>query len=174
MVAYYPTGKKAEGNSKVVFVTTLVDPADILVSEVTGGLDVSNFIKGGAWQPSADQAKGEDRRHGSKDTYEQLGRIKRTIADLVYVADPQAAPADADNEAYETFKAGVTGWFLHRVGLDVDTAAAATQKWDAYPIEFGAQVKTPVAEDDEFAVITVTQAVAVTGRIFEDVPLALT
>lgn len=172
MVAYFPTAKKAEGNSKVVYVATLADPTDVLVSEVTAGLDVSNFITGGNWQPNADQAKGEDRRHGSKATFEALGREKWTLANLVYIADPQAAAAAPDNEAYETFKSGVVGYFLHRVGLDVDVAAAATQKWDVYPIEFGAQVKTPVAADDEFAKITCTQAVAVTGPVHQDVALA--
>lgn len=169
--AYFPTAVKAEGNSKVVYVPTLADPAAVTVLEVTGGTDVSNFITGGNWQPSADQAKGDDRRHGSKATFESLGREKWTIANLVYVADPQAAAADPDNEAYETFKSGVTGYFLHRVGLDVDTAAATTQKWDVYPIEFGAQAKTPLAADDEFAKITVTQTVAVTGPVHQDVAL---
>lgn len=171
MVAYFPTAKKAEGNSKVVYVPTLINPLAPTVAEVTGGLEVSNFITGGNWQPSADQAKGDDRRHGSKATFEQLGREKWTIANLEYVADPQAAAAAANNEAYETFKSGISGWFLHRVGLDVDTAAVAAQKWDVYPIVFGAQAKTPLAEDDEFAVITVTQTVAVTGPIHQDVAL---
>lgn len=171
MVAYFPTGKKAEGNSKVVYVATLASPTAVTVAEATGGTDVSNFITGGNWQPSADQAKGDDRRHGSKATFEQLGREKWTIANLEYVADPQAAPADPNNEAYETFKSGITGYFLHRVGLDVDTDAAASQKWDVYPIEFGSQVKTPLAEDDEFALITVTQTVAVTGPVRQDVAL---
>lgn len=169
MVAYFPTFKKAEGNSKVVFVETLIAPGAPTVAEVTGGLDVSNFLMGGQWQPGADQAKGDDRRHGSKETFEQLGRTKRTIANLVYGGDPQAAPAAPDNEAYETLVEGTTGYFLHRLGLDVDTAAAATQKWNVYPVELGAQVDTPLAEDDEFAKLTVTQAVAVTGPVLRNV-----
>lgn len=173
MVQTYPVGKKAEGSSMVVFVATLGDPSDVLVSEITGGLDVSFFITAGNFKPGADQAKGDDRRHGSKETYEKLGRTKRTIDNLIYVADPQAAPAAADNEAYETFKEGITGFLCHRLGVDVATAPAATQKWDIYPVQFGAQVKTPLAEDDEFANITVTQAVAVTGPIHVDVPLAV-
>jgi hypothetical protein len=171
MPAYFPTAKKAEGNSKVVFVPTLINPAAPTVAEVTGGLDVSNFITGGNWQPSADQAKGDDRRHGSKETFEQLGRTKWTIANLVYIADPQAAPAAPDNEAYETLKEGVTGYYLHRLGIDVDTAAVAAQKWNVYPVEHGAQVDTPIAADDEFAKLTVTQAVAVTGPVKRDVAL---
>jgi len=163
--AYFPSALKAEGNSKVVFVPTLASPTAITVAEVTGGLDVSNFITGGNWQPGADQAKGDDRRHGSKETFEQLGRTKRTIADLVYVSDPQAAAADPDNEAYETFVEGTTGYFLHRLGIDVDTAAAIGQKWNKYPVELGAQVDTPIAADDEFAKLTTTQAVAVTGPV---------
>lgn len=174
MVQTYPTGVKAEGSSMVVFVPTLADPDDVLVSEITGGLDVSFFITAGNFQPGADQAKGDDRRHGSKETYETLGRVKRTIADLVYIADPQAAAAAAQNEAYETFKDGVTGYLCHRLGIDVATAPAAAQNWDIYPVEFGAQVKTPLAADDEFAKITATQAVAVTGPVHVDVPLALT
>ncbi|MFC0623236.1 phage tail tube protein [Kribbella deserti] len=172
MVAVFPPGIKAEGASTVVFVPTLADPADVVLAEVTGGLDVSYFLKGGQFQPGGDQPKGDDRRYGSKETFEVLGRDKPSIADIQYVIDPQAAAATPENEAYETFKAGVTGFFIIRWGLDVDAAFAAAQVVDVWPVMFGAQRKTPIAENDEFAVLTATQSVAVTGRVEYDVPIA--
>lgn len=171
-MAVNPAGVKAEGKCTVVYVPTLTDPTDVLVSEWAAGLDVSYFITAGNFQAGGEQAKGDDRRLGSKKTYQTLGRTTDTIGDIVYIADPQAAAAAPSNEAYETFKEGITGFFLVRWGIDVDTAGAAAQKIDVYPIEFGSQNKTPLGENDEFAKLTVTQAVAVTGPVQKDVPLA--
>lgn len=174
MVATFPPGVKAEGNAAVVYVPTLADPTDILVSEVTGGtaLDISYYLKAGQFQPGGEQAKGDDRRYGSKQTYEELGRDKPSIADIQYIVDPQAADADPENEAYETLVDGATGYLVVRYGLDVDTAFAAAQKVWAYPVKFGAQRITPLGDDDEFAKFTVTQAVAVVGPVQKDVVLA--
>jgi hypothetical protein len=168
MTGTYPPGVKAEGNSTVVYVPALVSTTHVLVSEVTGGLDVSYFLKGGQFQPGGEQPKGDDRRYGSKATFEELGRDKPSIADIQYIIDPQAAAAVATNEAYETFKDGITGFFIVRWALDVDAAFAATQKVDVWPIKFGAQRKTPIAENDEFAKLTATQTVAVTGPVKYD------
>jgi hypothetical protein len=169
--ATYPPGVKAEGNATIVFVEALANPKAVTVAEVAAGFDVSYFLKGGQFQPGGDQAKGDDRRVGSKATYEKLGRDKPSIADIMYVIDPQAPAADPNNEAYETFKQGVTGFFILRWGIDVEEPFAAAQVVDVWPVEFGAQRKTPPPEDDEFAVLTATQTVAVTGPVQSDVIL---
>lgn len=171
MAVTIPPGVQAEGNVKVAFVPTIADPLAPTVAEVTaaGALDVSFFITGGNFKPSGEQARGDDRRVGSKQTFESLGREKSTIDDIIYIADPQAAALAVSNKAMELFQPGVTGFFVVRYGLDAETVDfAAAQKVDVWPIVFGVQNKTALAENDEFAKITITQAVAVTGVVRKD------
>ncbi|HEY3559662.1 MAG TPA: hypothetical protein VGL05_19470 [Kribbella sp.] len=175
MAVTIPPGVKAEGNLKVVYVPTIASVTAPAVSELTaaGALDVSFFITGGNFKPSGEQARGDDRRVGSKQTFEALGREKSTIDDIVYIADPQAAAAAVGNKAMELFQPGVAGFFVVRYGLDAETVDfAAAQFVDIWPIVFGVQNKTQLAENDEFAKITITQAVAVTGIVRKQVAIA--
>jgi hypothetical protein len=170
-----PAGVKAEGNLKVSWVPTIAVPTAPTVVEVTaaGALDISFFLVAGQFQPSGDQARGEDRRVGSKQTFETLGREKSTIADLMYVADPQAAASAAGNKAMELFVPGVTGFFVVRYGLDAELVDfTAAQKVDVWPQIFGVQNKVPLADNDEFAKIRIVQPVAVTGVVRKQVALA--
>jgi hypothetical protein len=170
-----PVGVKAEGNLKVAWVPTIATPTGPTVVEVTaaGALDASFFFTAGNFKPSGDQARGDDRRVGSKQTFEVLGREKPTIADLEYIADPQAAAAVAANKAMELFQPGVSGFFVVRYGLDAETVDfLAAQKVDVWPITFGAQFKVELADNDEFAKIRLKQPVAVTGLVRKQVALA--
>lgn len=175
MVETIPPGVKAEGRSKVAYVPAISSMTAPTLAEINaaGSLNISFFLKAGQFQPNKEQARGDDRRYGSQQTFQKLGRINPSIEDIVYVADPQAAPAEANNRAMELFQPGVVGFFVVRWGLDVVTVDwAADQKVDVWPIEFGAQRKTPLAEDDEFAPITITQAVAVTGPVIDQAEIA--
>jgi hypothetical protein len=170
-----PAGVKAEGNLKVAYVPTIATPTAPTVVEVNaaGALDISFFLVAGQFQPTGDQPRGEDRRVGSKQTFETLGREKPTIADLIYIADPQAAAAVAGNKAMELFQVGVAGFFVVRYGLDAETVDfAAAQKVDVWPILFGGQFKVELADNDEFAKIRIKQPVAVTGLVRKQVALA--
>lgn len=176
MVLITPPGIKAEGKCRVVWVPTLANQnAPSLTTEINGAsaLDISMFMKAGQFSPNKEQNRGEDRRLGSTQTFQQLGRIAPSIEDLVYVANPQSAPGDTNNRAMELFQAGVTGFFIVRWGLDVVTVDwAAAQKADVWPTEFGAQRKTPLAEDSEFDVLTITQAVGVRAAVTDQVTIA--
>jgi len=175
MAVTIPPGVKAEGNLKVVFVPTITDLTAPTVAELTatGALDVSFFITGGNFKPSGEQARGDDRRVGSKQTFEALGREKSTIDDIIYIADPQAAAAAVGNKAMELFQPDVAGFFVVRYGLDAETVDfIAAQFIDIWPIKFGVQNKSALAENDEFAKITITQAVAVTGIVKKQIAIA--
>ena len=174
MVVTVPAGVKAEGNLKVSFVPTIAALPVITAVEVNaaGSLDVSFFFTAGNFKPGGEQARGDDRRVGSRQTFETLGREKNTIDDIVYIADPQAAALAASNKAMELFQPDVTGYFVVRYGLDALTVDfAAAQKVDVWPIIFGAQIKTQLAADGEFDKITLTQAVAVTGIVRKQLAL---
>lgn len=166
-----PAGIKAEGNLKVAYVPTIAVVTAPTVAEVTaaGALDISFFLTAGNFKPSGEQARGDDRRVGSKQTFETLGREKSTIDDIVYIADPQAAALAVANKAMELFQPDVTGFFVVRYGLDAETVDfAAAQKVDVWPIVFGVQNKVALDENDEFAKIRITQGVAVTGIVRKD------
>lgn len=170
-----PAGVKYEGNLKVAYVPTIASVTAPTVAELTatGALDVSFFITAGNFKPNAEQARGDDRRVGSKQTFQTLGRENATIDDIVYIVDPQAASGTASNKAYELFQNGVTGFFVARYGLDAETVDfVAAQKVDVWPIIFGVQNKTQQEADNEFAKITVTQAVAVTGPVKRNIAVA--
>ena len=170
-----PPGLKAEGNSKVAFVLTIANPSAPTVAEVTAasGVDISFFLMAGAFQPNQEQARGDDRRYASKQVFQTLGRKNASIADIRYIADPQAAPGTANNKAMEVLAEGQTGFAVVRYGLDAETVDfTAAQKVDVWPVICGVQNKTPLAEDDEFAKITITQALAVTGLVRAQVALA--
>lgn len=172
MSVVFPEGIVAEGNVKVAFVPTVSDPSAPTVIEVAAGVDLSGYITAGQFTPSGEQARGENRRLGSKQTFQKLGRETPSIGDLNYVYDPQAAAADPENEAYETLTEDTEGFLVVRYGLDAeDVDFAAAQKVDLYPVQLGVQRKDAPPENDEFALLTVTQAVAVTGRVVRDVAL---
>jgi hypothetical protein len=174
MVVTIPVGVKAEGNLKVAYVPTIAVPTAPTVTECTaaGALDVSFFFTAGNFKPGGEQARGDDRRVGSRQTFEVLGREKSSIDDIVYIADPQAAALTASNKAMELFQANVTGFFVVRYGLDAETVDfTAAQKVWVWPIIFGGQYMSELAENDEFAKITIKQAVAVTGIVRKQVAL---
>jgi hypothetical protein len=176
MSVVFPEGVQAEGNVKVAWVPALADPADPVLTELTAGtvVDLSDYIKAGAFEPSAEQATGDDRRLSSTETFQVLGRVTRGLGEIRYVYEPQAAPAAAGNKAYETLKQGTAGYVVVRYGLPSGTAFAATQKVDVYPAECGAQRKLGVPENDEFAKLEVAQTIGVTGPMQEDVAIAAT
>jgi hypothetical protein len=80
-----PAGVKAEGNLKVAYVPTIANLATPTVVEVTaaGALDISFFLTAGNFKPSGEQARGDDRRVGSKQTFEVLGREKSSFDDQI-------------------------------------------------------------------------------------------
>jgi hypothetical protein len=72
----------------------------------------------------------------------------------------------------ELFQPNVVGFLVVRYGLDAETVDfTAAQKVDIWPIIFGVQNKSQLAENDEFAKITIVQAVAVTAVVKKQIAL---
>lgn len=172
MTVVFPEGVPAEGNVKVLFLSALADINDPTLAELNAGIDLSCYLLG-TFSLGGEQATGTDRRLCSKETFQTLGRVARSVSPLTYVYDPQAAPGAEDNEAYETLEENTQGYLAVRYGLDaIDVALAATQKVDIAPVTCGFQSKDAIPEDDEFAKLTVTQTLVVTGPVAVDVPIA--
>lgn len=166
MTVVFPTGVTAEGNVKATVAPAIAIKTAPTLAELTAGIDISGFVMAGQFTPGTEQARGTNRRLGSKQTFQRLGRDTPSFENLQYVYSPQSTAPSPDNKAFETLIAGYAGFIVVRFGLDASAAAwASTQKCEVWPVEFGVQQKMPPPEDDEFALLTISQAVAVTGVV---------
>lgn len=170
---FFPTGVDAQGNETVIYVPTLADPTAPTVAELTGAgaIDLSCALRG--FEPQAEQGSTQDIRLCSRETFENPGRINRSINDITYVYDPQAASGAAGNKHYEALEEGTIGYLVDRRGLDARTAAVATgQKVDVYPVKLGAQRRVPVDPSTEGSKFEIMQKPFVTGPVILDAVVA--
>ncbi len=169
-----PTPVKVQGNTKVIFVATLVAPAAPKMTEVSAvsSLDLSGYFMADGWAPSVDVNKGSaPRRLFTRKQFEQFGITQYTLGDLMYSFDPQGAAASNGVKAYEKLTPGLTGYFLERQGLDADTVDYAIGQFVAvWPVTLGDRL--PMGDvTDEFAEYTVRQPVIVPADRTERVAL---
>ena len=173
MTVVYPEGVPMEGNLKVAFVPAFLDPATPTMAEATAitGVDLSCFIKEGAFNLSGAQSTIEDRRLCSTVSYETPGRSTRSIDDVTYVYDPQAAPASADNAAYQKLPQGTAGYFIVRAGLPFDQDFAVDDIVDVWPVTMGLQQKQTPSGNAEGEKFTIIQKAFVRGAVQVDVAI---
>ena len=164
MTVTIPESITAEGNVKAAFVAAIADLDEPTPTEANGGVDISCYLMPDWEGPTATQNTGEDRRFCSRETFTRLGRNQWEISPLVYTYLPQelGTPGNAANDVYEALTPDTTGFLVIAYGKDPSAAFAADDIVDVFPIEAGVQVKQAVGTD-EFAPLTVTQALAVTG-----------
>lgn len=144
MTVTVPEGVVSDGAVKVVWVPTLADPSAPTLTEVTAAtaLDLSCFLTADGLTTGGDEQVITDERLCSKQTFEQPGRHTDTLS-IKYVYNQQAAPAAADNEAFETLKHLTEGYIVQRWGDDYATAFAAGDVVDVVPVTCGKQMKMP-------------------------------
>lgn len=173
MTVTIPESVTAEGNVKAVFVPSVANPAAPTVTELNGGTDVSCFLMPDWDGPTATQNTGEKRRFCSRETFTSLGRVRWEIAPLSYTYLPQqlGTPGAAGNEVYEALAAGNTGYLYLGYGIEPEADFEESDIADGFPVECGAQSKPPRGAD-EFAPLTVTQTLAVSGPAQIDVQVA--
>lgn len=173
MTVVIPSSVTAEGNVNAIFAPAIASMAAPTVLELTatGSVDISAFLMPDWDGPSAAQKKGESRRFASKQSFERLGRVSWTLAELVYTYLPQTALTDPANKAYAKLTSGIVGFVAIRYGLATTVALAAAQKVDVFPVECGLQRKS-VQGSDEFAPLTVLQELGVTGIPVPDAVVA--
>ena len=169
MTVVIPASVTAQGNVSAWFVPAIASVTAPTVAEITatGAVDLSCFLMPDWGGVTADQNKGEDRRFCSTESFDRLGTVKRSIADLVYTYLPQGTSSDPGNKVYTALPKGATGYLVLRYGLPTTTALAAAQKVDIIPIKAGARSKSAQGSD-EFAPLTVTQGLGATGVLVED------
>lgn len=150
----------ADGNVKIVFVPTLADPAAPTVAELTGAgvIDLSCYLTADGWTPGLDEQVVADERLCSVQTFEQPGRSGRTLA-IKYVENPGSA---TDNKAFDTLAPGTSGVIVERRGVAHDTAFAAADVVNTWPITAGQYDPQPPEAN---SVLKVSQKAFVTGTV---------
>lgn len=169
MTVTIPESVEAEGNVSAFFVPTLATNS---VALINAGTDVSCFLMPDWDGPAPTQNTGETRRFCSTQSFDRLGRVRWTIAPLVYTYLPQelGTPGHAANKVYEALSAGNEGFLVIAYGIAPGTPLVATDIADIFPVTCGVQGKQARGAD-EFAPLTVTQTLVVSGVVKEDVAL---
>lgn len=171
MTTTIPDYVAAENNVVVWFVPAIASATGApTVAEITAGTRLDTFSPETWGGVTSEQSKGQQRRMGIRETFEQLGRITRAVADLTLTYLPQAAGSDPANKPKTAMAQGTNGFLVVRYGLPIETAAVAAQKVDTIAISCGAQNKNTAASD-EFAPLTYTQTVAARGTLKEDLAI---
>jgi hypothetical protein len=169
MTVTIPDWVPADGNVKAVWVPTVASMTAPSAAVVNAGIDVSCYLMPDWDGPGGTQNKGEQRRFCSRETFDVLGRIKRNIAALMYTYNPQelGTPGGPGNEVYEALAEGNEGVLVVGYGIDPADDFAAGDVADLIPAEAGFQAKG-ARGSDEFAPLTVTQELGVTGSVAVD------
>lgn len=170
MTVSIPESVKAEGNVIAIVFPAMAGDAPT-VAELTAGVNISCYLMPDWDGPSPTQNTGDSRRFCSRQTFTELGRVSWEIAPLVYTYDPQAAPGAEVNKVYDALAPGNTPLLFMGYGLDAAEAVESAAKGDVFPVECGVQGKQ-ARGTDEFAPLTVTQTLAVTGPVSQDIAVA--
>lgn len=160
-----PAAVAADGNIRVAFCTTLT-PAAPTASQCNAGIDLSYYLTPDGLKPNFDEAEIVDDRLADTQTFQNRGRVKKTLDKLRYVINPSSAP---DNLAYSGLPAGTVGYLVVRYGIAAATAFIAGQKVDVWPITVGERLKEPPEQN---SVLHTSQSAFVTNIVGEDVTVA--
>jgi hypothetical protein len=158
----------ADGNVKVVLVTTIADTAAPTVAELNAvtSVDISCYLTSDGFTPSLNEQVIADERLCSTATYEQPGRSQRSL-DVVYIDNTNTAE---DNDAKDTLVPGVAQYLVVRRGIAFDTTfVATTQKVSVWPIKPGQYSDLPPEAN---SVLKTAQKLFVTGEVTVDVAVA--
>lgn len=122
-----------DGQTAVWFVPTAASPAAITMAEVTAGKALHDFLVPTGlegFEPST--AEIDNTALSSKQDSKVPGRGSYSSTALVF---KKQTATDAIFNLLTVF--GTTGFIVIRDGMDAATAAAAAQKYEAYPITTG-------------------------------------
>lgn len=139
-----PPGFVADASLRVWVVTTIANTAaPIAATEVGAGttIDATCYLTNG-FAPDAAVATISDDRLCLAQILEDKGATTWSISELEYVYDVQNA-ASVSNKLYAGLPENASVFIVARYGMSVDTAAAAGQKVDVFPVKMGPPVKLP-------------------------------
>lgn len=166
MTSEVPEWVAAEGNVNVYFLPAAANMAAITTAEFAAGVDITCYLPS-AWEGiTGEQNKVEQTRMCLSESFEVLGKIKRSLSDMTYTYLPQDEASAAGNKAKSMLAAGTSGVIAVRYGIPSPTPIATGQKYDAIRTTTGIQNKN--TGGDEGAPLTITQSLSAVGQLVED------
>lgn len=176
MTIVMPEGVPTLANTAVKWVASIADPSAPTLAELTAAapasLDVSCALYADAFQPTQDVSRSNaPRRLCSRTSLSRITDVTRSLPDITYAIEPQAATGSDGKEPFETLTEGLSGFLVARFGLDAKTEAwAAGQFVSVYPVTLGpGLVMNP---QDDGAEYMVSQPLDVRGDISQLVAIA--
>jgi hypothetical protein len=157
----------ADGNEKVMWVTTIANTSAPTAAELNAGssVDLSCYLTGDGFNPGLDEGVITDNRLCETETFEQPGRAQRSLS-LTYIHNVNTILLNA---AYTSLVPGTAGYIVRRAGKAFDTTFAAADKVEVWPVKAGKRSKLPPEAN---SVNRVTQKMFVTARVIEDATVA--
>ncbi len=162
----FPVAVKQQGNTSVLFIATLANPAaPALVAELGAAstVNVSCYLYSGGQITSTQNRGAAPRRLCTVTELQQFGTQSTEITDIQYVYGPQAANTDPSNTVKAALAPDTQWWMLVRRGLSAqNTAYAAGQKATVVQVRVGPQNEgvTGDGEFDEYAILQSVIALA--------------
>jgi hypothetical protein len=154
-----PPGVDANGRRNAIFI-----PTDTLSAATLGttGVELICYLSKGTLGMSAETERGTDDRECTIVSTEVLGNTTFSLNDLEYVWEPQdAAGSSVTNKAYNALTPNTSGFLIIRQGILADTALAAGQIVDKFPITLGPQIRKSLEGNNPAEKLKIVQPVIV-------------
>lgn len=134
-----PASVISDGMVKVAWVTAIASLSAPTAAELTAGTtkDLSCYLTDAGWEPAVNEDTATDNRLCSTQNFTAPGRETTTLP-LLYVYNPDSP---SDDVARLTLTYQATGFIVVRWGVDYETAFAAADVVDVYPVKLGRQMK---------------------------------
>ncbi|WBQ03024.1 phage tail tube protein [Kribbella sp. CA-293567] len=150
----------ADGNVKALWVPSILNPEAPTLVELTAGTvkDFSCYLTADGWTPGLDEQVIADSRLCEIETFEQPGRVARTLTSTYIDNSNTALP----NDAFNTLIPGSVGNWVTRRGKAWDLPIIAGDKVDIWPTKCGQYSDLPPEAN---SVLKVAQKQFITSRV---------
>lgn len=157
----------ADGNVAVWLVPAIADTTAPKLTELeaAGAVDISCYLTSDGYTTSLDQQVISDERLCSTETFEQPGRVSRTLS-VTYIDNTNSPNEATANKAKDTLVPGSVHYVVVRRGKAFDTALAVGDKITVTPVKAG-QYDDVAPEAN--SVLKTTQKLFITERTQSDV-----
>ena len=172
MTATVPEWVQAQGYWNVYWLPEVANLQAITTAEFTAGVDITCYLPDPQWDGIAgEQEKFEQTRACLQETFEVLGRIKRSIEDLTYTVMPQDDPDGEGNKVATLLAEGSRGVVVIRRGKLASLPIATADKYSAIRAKAGMQ-KENLGGADAGAPTTNTSSFSADGQLVKGVVAA--
>ncbi|WP_166390312.1 hypothetical protein [Nocardioides ochotonae] len=173
MTVSFPEGVKSLGSTSIIVATTLADPENPTLAELTTGTGVVNascFFYNVPRGTTSAAVSEKPRRACERKARQGFGIETTELEALSYTYHPQKPLTDPMNIVRATCTPYTQKYIAMRDGLPAETEALESGDIvDIFLVDLGPQNKVPTGEDDQ-AEFSINQAVTV-QKVWQDVEI---